>query len=143
MPVINPISTVGVILHVEGGVLLQRRTADATTYASKWNMFGGGIERGEDPLEAAVREIEEELGLLLKADDLELIGTMRMSVAAPLLHYYSAPLTVPLQQLRLGEGSGFALLQLEDLILLDLTPEASLALERFYETQGFGWIDRS
>ncbi len=33
--------------------------------------FGGHVEEGETPLRAIIREIQEELGVLIKADDLE------------------------------------------------------------------------
>lgn len=36
-----------------------------------WVTPGGGIDRGESPLEAAVRELAEETGLVAQADDLQ------------------------------------------------------------------------
>jgi mutator protein MutT len=36
---------------------------------------GGGIEPGETPLEAAVREVEEEVGIVVKPDDATFMGT--------------------------------------------------------------------
>ena len=48
----------GIIFDEQGGVLLcHRRDMDA------WNLPGGGIEPGELPTEAAVREVKEETGL--------------------------------------------------------------------------------
>lgn len=40
-----------------------------------YGIFGGAIEDGEEPLEAAVREINEETSLRVKKDDLELFKT--------------------------------------------------------------------
>ncbi len=37
---------------------------------------GGGVEPNEDPREALVREIHEELGLTITIADLKIIGTM-------------------------------------------------------------------
>ena len=36
---------------------------------------GGGIEAGETPLEAAVREVEEEVGIVVKGTDAKFMGT--------------------------------------------------------------------
>jgi ADP-ribose pyrophosphatase YjhB (NUDIX family) len=43
-------------------------------------MVGGGIEGDEEPLPAALREIEEEVGLKLKPDDLTEIATITTNV---------------------------------------------------------------
>ena len=47
-----------IIFDEQGGVLLcHRRDMDA------WNLPGGGVERGELPTEAVLREVQEETGL--------------------------------------------------------------------------------
>jgi 8-oxo-dGTP diphosphatase len=47
----------GVVLHTSGEVLVIRQR-DGT-----WSLPKGGIQKGEDPLDAAVREIVEESGI--------------------------------------------------------------------------------
>ena len=44
-----------------GQILLQHRTPDAFRLPNHWAFFGGGIEQGESPKEALVREALEEL----------------------------------------------------------------------------------
>jgi 8-oxo-dGTP pyrophosphatase MutT (NUDIX family) len=56
-----------VMLWCKGRVLLVR-----TSYQSVWMAPGGGVEPGERPLDAAVRELSEELGLRLGAEELRL-----------------------------------------------------------------------
>jgi len=43
--------------------------------ADNWNGYGGKVEVGETITEAAVREVVEESGLVIKEKDLELRGT--------------------------------------------------------------------
>lgn len=49
------------LYNKKGEILLQHRTADAPTYPNHWGFFGGGIEVGETPEMALVRESKEEL----------------------------------------------------------------------------------
>lgn len=41
----------------------------------KWNLAGGGLHRGERPVHGALREIREETGIHMTADQLEYMGT--------------------------------------------------------------------
>ena len=52
-----------IVLHMNGHVLLQKRTADAPRWPSMWGVFGGNFDAGEDPVHAAAREVAEELSI--------------------------------------------------------------------------------
>ena len=62
----------GVILEDEFGRILLQLRDDKPTIASPnmWGLFGGSVEQGEKPFDAAIREIEEELCILLSPDQL-------------------------------------------------------------------------
>jgi len=51
-----------------GAFLLCRRASRLTRHAGQWALPGGRIDDGETPLDAALRELDEELGLRLGAD---------------------------------------------------------------------------
>jgi 8-oxo-dGTP pyrophosphatase MutT (NUDIX family) len=63
-----------VLVEADGGpdstaLLLTRRAAGLRAHSSQWALPGGRCDEGEAPLEAALRELHEELGLQLSADD--------------------------------------------------------------------------
>jgi 8-oxo-dGTP pyrophosphatase MutT (NUDIX family) len=59
----------GRMAGVAGGAsfVLCRRSAGLNTHASQWALPGGRIDRGETPIDAALRETDEEVGLRLDA----------------------------------------------------------------------------
>ncbi len=51
-------------------LLLTRRGSHLNAHARQWALPGGRLDDGETPLQAAIREIEEEVGLRVGPDDL-------------------------------------------------------------------------
>ena len=54
----------------EGQYIVQQRSLNARFYAGKWDVTGGGVQAGETPEDAVIREAEEELVLLITPDQL-------------------------------------------------------------------------
>lgn len=54
----------------EGRYVVQQRSLKARYYAGKWDMTGGGVRAGETPEEAAIRELQEELGIEVSLSEL-------------------------------------------------------------------------
>ncbi|WP_255535828.1 (deoxy)nucleoside triphosphate pyrophosphohydrolase [Novosphingobium sp. KA1] len=61
------------LVRADGSVLMQQRPF-ANTHGGLWEFPGGKVDPGESPEHAAVRELQEELGLTLDADLLEAVG---------------------------------------------------------------------
>jgi mutator protein MutT len=59
------------IIKNKDKILLLKRRPDDTIYPSRWNFVTGKIEKDEEPLETAFREIEEEAAI--SKDDLKLL----------------------------------------------------------------------
>ena len=53
-----------------GGTVLLVRIAPGYVDAGSWTLPGGGIEFGEDPADAARREVEEETGIRVRLGEL-------------------------------------------------------------------------
>lgn len=60
----------GRMVGVAGGAafLLCRRASRLNTHSGQWALPGGRLDPGENPIEAALREVDEELGLRLGED---------------------------------------------------------------------------
>jgi len=56
------------------GWLLIKRSKDLRSYPNKWAFPGGRIEKDEEPILAACREVWEEVGVILNPLDLTQIG---------------------------------------------------------------------
>lgn len=74
-------SHVWVCRKAKGGkveILLQLRAMDKPTWPGFYDISAAGhIDLGESPLEAALRETEEEIGLAISATELRLVGVCR------------------------------------------------------------------
>lgn len=63
------------VVGSDGRLLLQRRSAAKASYPLAWDTsVGGHVGAGEDPLLSALRECHEELGIQVRATDLESLG---------------------------------------------------------------------
>ncbi len=56
----------------EGLYIVQQRSLKARYYAGKWDMTGGAVMAGETPETAAIREVQEELDIMIPAENLKL-----------------------------------------------------------------------
>jgi 8-oxo-dGTP diphosphatase len=66
---IRRVGAYGLCRDAEGRVLLARNSAESE-FPGLWGLPGGGVEQGEDPDDAVVREFAEETGLLVRVSGL-------------------------------------------------------------------------
>jgi 8-oxo-dGTP diphosphatase len=65
-----------VVLTRDGKILLQQRPAHWGRSAGKLTSFGGHIDPGETATQAVIRELHEELGARVDAEDLISLGAL-------------------------------------------------------------------
>lgn len=66
------------IYNSRGEVLLQKRSMTKDSYPGLWDISAAGhVDAGESPLQAAIREVSEEVGIGIKEEDLQKIGVRK------------------------------------------------------------------
>lgn len=119
------------ILYRDGKVLLQHRDDRPDIgWPGAWAIFGGHVEPGETPEAAALREVEEELGLRL---DGPLALVFHGVDDERERFFFAAPLRVPPEQLTLHEGQGMALLSREEIETYPLVPAHREILRGYFD----------
>jgi 8-oxo-dGTP diphosphatase len=68
----QPIFTSEVYIMCEDEVLMFKRSETKKKFPGFWSIPGGHIDEGEDPLAAAIREVKEETGVIVTADNIRL-----------------------------------------------------------------------
>ena len=94
-----------VIKSDQGKILLAK-----PNYKKSWQLPGGGVDNGESPEDAAVREVQEELGLVISKDGLQLKGTIYKQDEELLFLVYEASEEIPedaVLQIEQGEITDF------------------------------------
>jgi 8-oxo-dGTP pyrophosphatase MutT (NUDIX family) len=84
----------GVLLTTGTKVLLLLRSEEVTE-GGTWGTPGGAIEEDEDPIEAALRETEEEAGLFLDSDEVEFVGSVVYQSPGSSFRYITSVIWVP------------------------------------------------
>jgi 8-oxo-dGTP diphosphatase len=62
----HQIVAVSAFIPKDGKTLIAQRAVDEPFLPNHWENVGGGVEWGEHPLDALVREVKEESGLIVK-----------------------------------------------------------------------------
>ena len=68
------------VMNCEKEILLQKRAATKRFNPNKWGLCAGHVASGEKIEDAALRELEEEIGLKISLDDLKLLENMEVKI---------------------------------------------------------------
>ncbi len=118
-----------IIRNCDGKYLLQFRDGAAPENPLLWDFFGGSREKGETPVECAIREVDEELELKVTPDDLENLGEFEWPG-----HKDNAILckkTMEWDDIRLHEGAGCAFFTPEEILQLPSVAYVPGFVERY------------
>lgn len=65
------------IINDKGELLLQQRLSNAHKFPNMWSNTGGAVQASETSLEGAIRELREELGIIIEEEDLQFIASYK------------------------------------------------------------------
>jgi isopentenyldiphosphate isomerase len=115
------------IINENNQILIQKRAADKDTFPNLWDIsVAGHISAGELPINAAIREVEEEVGISIKKNQLQYIGASTKKIIHKpdfidyeLHHIYICRLNFNISELKIQkeEVSEIKLISLNKLIL--------------------------
>ncbi|MEX1995397.1 MAG: NUDIX domain-containing protein [Candidatus Saccharimonadales bacterium] len=72
------------IINPNAQLLVQKRSVAKSAWKSLWDVsIGGGVSAGEEPTQAAVRELNEELGIEVDQNDLKKLGVWKVPKVVP------------------------------------------------------------
>ena len=120
---LQPANASAIILTNEDGFYLMQRRDDkpGIFYPGFLGLFGGACEEGENYMETAIRELEEEIGLSLN-DRIEFLSQTTLGFE-PLGHdriervfFHGILSTKEIESIQLGEGQGFELIDGKQLL---------------------------
>ena len=134
----NTFRIASVILNAPGGrVLLQLRdNKPEILFPDCWVIFGGQIEGEELPKAAAIREIEEELGIRLK--ETEVVFFKKYLSPGKEEFFYTASISEDLSGIVLMEGQKMAFFSKGDLPSLKMGFNDKQVLSDYFSSQATG-----
>jgi 8-oxo-dGTP diphosphatase len=128
-----------ILARHDGAVIMQHRdNKPGITNPGLITAFGGNIEVGETPLEAATREINEETNIAVTPDRLQTFGTYHKTIAEHgenRIVYFFIIFGVDDQNLKVYEGQGFVIVRdIEELHNMHTSPIAKQAIEDYFRS---------
>lgn len=128
------------VVDPHGRVLMQHRSRSAAVSPNQWTMPGGKIEEGEQPIEAARREVLEETGLTV-TDLVPVWSGTRPSVKSTNgvveVHAFAAVTSARQDEVVLGEGQAMVFMLPDEARRTDLGVTARLVLAPFLESETY------
>ncbi|MBI5155665.1 NUDIX domain-containing protein [Candidatus Peregrinibacteria bacterium] len=119
-----------IITNAAGEYLMQFRDGAAGIHDPlTWDFFGGAEEEGESHIEAAVRELQEELGIEIQPAELTVVTEQAFADRDDTLIRCSRPLEWG--QFTVLEGAGCAFLSREELLRLQLSQRVRFIAEKY------------
>lgn len=136
-----------VLVDPRGWILLQERDEHALIAPEKWSYSGGHVEEGESDLEAAVRELDEETGLMVGPDELRLHGSFDIfhpeTGSHDVISIFVAPSRATDTDIDCREGRQIVFVEPARARGLDLSDSAATTLPGFLDSDLYAELTRS
>jgi isopentenyl-diphosphate Delta-isomerase len=106
------------IINNSGMVLLQRRAPEKDLFPLFWDVVGGHVPSGGSYICTAVRELREELGILVRDRDLKEIGTWKDDIFTyefQCTYFLHADIPISAMSLQLDEVTDVRYFEVEEI----------------------------
>jgi len=127
-----------------GWILLQERDEHARIAPERWAASGGHVEAGESFLEAAIRELDEETGLSVAPEELQLVGIYDIhhpeTDSDDKMALYAGATTATDADIVLGEGRRIVFVDPAKILDLPLSDSARAVLPGFLESEVYATL---
>lgn len=117
------------LVDPRGRVLMQERDEHAPAWPDMWCFPGGGLDEGEEPVQAAARELAEETGVVLDPGALTDLGRFELVTddrGTFHFHAFVARTTLGDDDIECHEGRQMVFVEADALPDLDLVPSTPL-----------------
>jgi len=115
-------------------VLLHKRDGNTPINPHRWAFFGGMNEGTESHLQCFIRELHEEIGLSVSPREARKLTDYFYPERNQHRAVYFVERIVSLEELTLGEGAGFAWIELKNVFEFDLADRTREDLLYFIQT---------
>ncbi len=136
----NPPTRFGSVIVVDpvGRLLLQERDEHARIDPERWGLCGGHLEPGEEPLPGALRELEEEAGLVPDPGLVRHVGTFevfhQVNDALDRMDVFAVPMSITDADVVCREGRRIVFVPPSEALALPLTVGAAQVLPLFLDS---------
>jgi 8-oxo-dGTP pyrophosphatase MutT (NUDIX family) len=115
------------LVDPRGRVLMQERDEHAPVWPEMWCFPGGGLDEGETPVAAAVRELAEETGVRLAPADLTDLGRFELVTAdRGAFHFHAFVARTTRSEVECHEGRQMVFVDSAPLPDVDVVPSTAL-----------------
>lgn len=125
------------LLTDDDRIILHRRDSSAPTSPDRLGLFGGHANTDETPLEAAIRELQEETSLDISQLVLEPICDFEItdSASRKSYHFHTYKTIVPSTDFQVFEGRGLEVYTVDEALRRDdLTRSTRITIEKYRES---------
>lgn len=90
------------VFNTQGEILLTLRSSQKESWAGYWENTGGAATTGETSLQAAIRELREETGIIADKNQLQLLSQSRWDKG--FMDIYALCVDIPIENIQLQVG---------------------------------------
>jgi 8-oxo-dGTP diphosphatase len=126
LDIARPAAAIAILYQGDQFLLQLRDDKPQIRHPGCWAFFGGHVEPGEQPAEAMLRELQEEIGY--SPPQVHYFGS-HLSDSQIIRHVFHAPLIVSIETLQLNEGQDLKLCP------VDAVQQGSLRSDRLGESR--------